>query len=162
MAQPKAASGSGEGGLQPGLSEKGPSAEALQTRPDLGVKVSGRRDPKCKNHAAVGSAVTQEQKACLRVRKPCQGLGVGLWPDGGAQEVHCPLLADLDALRESPSVNHTELQTNLTAGGGEAGQCSSYLAGPASKAGIVKKSKGELGLLSRHSGGSCLQGWVQG
>ena len=87
-----------------------------------------------------------------------------------------PLLADLDALRESPSVNHTvgasthsedtlawvEHQTNLTAGSGEAGQCSSYLAGPASKAGIVEESKGELGLLSRHSGGSCLQGWVQG
>ena len=77
----------------------------------------------------------------------------------GAQEVHCPLLANLDALRKSPSVNHTvgasthsedtlarvELQINLSAGSGEAGQCSSYLAGPASKAGIVKESKGESG-----------------
>ena len=55
----------GEGGLQPGLSEKG-------------VKVSGRFtrswDPKCKNHAAVGSTVTQEHKACLGVRKLCQSL----------------------------------------------------------------------------------------
>ena len=73
MAQPKAASGSGEGGLQPGLREKGPTAEALQTRPRSHKKL-GRCDPKCKNHAAVGSAVTQEQKACLGVRKLCQSL----------------------------------------------------------------------------------------
>ena len=101
---------------------------------------------------------------------------VVLRPYRRTQEVHCPVLVHLHALRKGPPVDDAvrpstdsentlagvELKTNLAPGGSKAGKCGCDLAGPPSEAPIVEEGKGELGPLPRSSRRSCLQSRVQG
>ena len=157
----------------------------------LAKKLWGR-DTHGKNHPAEGSTVTQQQEPCLRVRELTQcfqeglrlvdalGMGVGFSvsrrPNRSAKKVHSPVLADLHPVREGPLVNSTvragavgkdtlarvELQANLAAGGGKAGQACSDLLGPASKVAVIQESKGKFRLLPRTAGRSGLESRVQG